>query len=264
MRNCEYKRSMDYSQPQNFPLSIANNQTILAGDLLVISDGKGAKASAPASAIFGIADGPITTGARATQTLTFTGVPVDNQTVTIGDDVYELTVDGTITEGNIKVQISNTTADIAVTALALAINNNPHSKFWAVANTTDDTVVITAKYCGAEYNGVATTETCTNAAWGGTETAGGTDTTVNGIVRKDDDSIPVLALNDKSIIRMGFSGRLLTDMDLFTTRFDIVVSGSSIKVNTDDTNGGSLIPVAYSNTEGWVDVIVDATALWNA
>lgn len=264
MRNCEYKRSMDYSQPQNFPLIIANSQTIRAGDLLVISGGQGAIAAAGATGVFGIADSPITTGVRATQTLTFLDKPIDNQTVTIGTDVYELTTDGTITPGNIKVKISSDTADLAVTALALAINNNPHSQFWAVANTTADTVVITAKYCGAEYNGVATTETCTNASWGGTETASGTDTTVNGIVRKDDDSIPVIALNEKSVIRMGFSGRLLTDMDLFTTRFDIVVSGSSIKVNTGDTGDGFLIPVAYNNADGWVDVIVDATALWNA
>lgn len=264
-KNCEYKRSLDYSQPQNVPLQLNASQTILAGDLLAISAGRGSKAAAAATVVFGIADAPMTTGVRATGTLTFSGISVDNQTVTIGSDVYELTVDTNYTAGNIKVYISDTTADVAVVALANAINNNDNSNFWAVADTTGDTVVITAKNCGTKYNDVATTETCTNASWGAAVTASGTDTTVNGVAQTDNDTIPVLSLNSKSVFRMLYTGtRELVQTDLFTTRFDLVVSGTTMKLNTDDTTGGFLIPVAFNNAAGWVDVVLDMSVMWNA
>lgn len=264
--NCKYQKSMDQSQPQLFKLEINDSQTIVNGDLIVISAGRGSKAAAAASKVFGIAQGNITTGVRATQTLTFTGIPVDNQTVTIGSHVYELTVDGTITAGNIPVLLSDVTADIAVVALANAINNNASSDFVAVASTTADTVVITAKNCGTNHNGVATTETCTNAAWGDTTTASGTNTSIDGITQTDNDYLPVLELSDKAIIRMDrvTTSRKFTRLDLFTSAFDIVVSGSTQKVDAGDTTGGFLIPVAYDNTQGHVDVVVKSSALWNA
>jgi phage tail sheath gpL-like len=113
----------------------------------------------------------------ATGTLTFTGVAIDTQTVTIGDDVYEFDTDSTYTAGNIPVDISGgATAPAAVTALVAAITANTASLFDA-ADGAGDTVVLTAKTKGTASNGIATTETCTNASWGAAVTASGVDGT---------------------------------------------------------------------------------------
>lgn len=59
----KYLRSLDGT---GFPcltqIPVAASQTIVKGDLLVISSGKVAKAGAAATGIIGIANGPITTG----------------------------------------------------------------------------------------------------------------------------------------------------------------------------------------------------------
>lgn len=65
-KNFRYIKSLDSSQPNQVNLIIAANQTIVTGDLLVLSSGKGAKAGAAATAIFGIAQGSITTGGSPT------------------------------------------------------------------------------------------------------------------------------------------------------------------------------------------------------
>ncbi len=66
MPKFEYLKSLDGSQPNEVMLKIAANQTIVAGDLLVLSSGKGAKAGAAATAVFGIAMAAITTGGSVT------------------------------------------------------------------------------------------------------------------------------------------------------------------------------------------------------
>jgi len=262
-KKVSYLKSLDNSQPMQALLEVNDNQEIVPGDLLYISSGRVSKSDGADTDIIGIAQGYIETGVRATATLTFSSVPVDNQTVTIGSDVYELTVDGTHATGTIPVLLSNTTADVAVVALAKAINNNPRSQFTAVSSTTSDTVVITAKHCGTAYNGIATTETCTNAAWGDTETGSGTGTTVQGIPQLDNDYLTVLLINDKSVLRVNrlSTSRLLLPTDLYTTAFDLT---SAQLLDADDTNDGFLIPVGYDNTTGSVDVVVKASALWNA
>lgn len=62
----EYLKSLDNSQPMVVDLKIAASQTIVAGDLLVIASGKGTKAGAAATAVFGIAQADITTGGSVT------------------------------------------------------------------------------------------------------------------------------------------------------------------------------------------------------
>ena len=104
---------------------------------------------------------------KATATLTFEGIPVVTETVTIGTEVYEFVADAeNVQEGNIAVVLGETlTADKAVTELAKAINANSEL-VTAVASTTDDTVVVEYKTIGTEGNDVAVAETCTNASWG--------------------------------------------------------------------------------------------------
>lgn len=105
---------------------------------------------------------------KATATLTFDGIPVVAETVTIGTEVYEFVAAAAnvADEDNIAVVLGETlTADKAVTELAKAINANSEL-VTAVASTTDDTVVVEYKTIGTEGNDVAVAETCTNASWG--------------------------------------------------------------------------------------------------
>jgi len=110
-------------------------------------------------------------------TLTFEGVVADAETVTIGKDVYEFKASGDAGAGKIKVDVSGgVTAAAAVTALVAAITANTASVVSAV-DGTGDTVVVTADVKGVAGNSIATTETCTNGAWGATKLAGGVDGT---------------------------------------------------------------------------------------
>lgn len=107
-------------------------------------------------------------GAKAKGTLTFTGVPVAAETVTIGTDVYELVAaaedvsDPTYTP---VILGATFTADNAVTKLAEAISSNS-LVVDAVGNTTADTVLVVARLVGSEGNDIALATDCTNASWG--------------------------------------------------------------------------------------------------
>ncbi len=105
---------------------------------------------------------------KSTATLTFKGIPVVTETVTIGGtEVYEFVATAeNVQAGNIAVVLGETlTADKAVEELAKAINANS-ALVTAVASTTDDTVVVEYKTIGTDGNDVAVAETCTNASWG--------------------------------------------------------------------------------------------------
>lgn len=105
---------------------------------------------------------------KSTATLTFKGIPVVTETVTIGGtEIYEfVAAAGNAQEGNIAVVLGETlTADKAVEELAKAINANS-VLVTAVASKEDDTVVVEYKTIGTDGNDVAVAETCTNASWG--------------------------------------------------------------------------------------------------
>lgn len=65
-RKVEYKASLDNSQLMCRNICVNINQTIVEGDLLVISSGKISKAGAAASGIIGFAKSAITTGGTVT------------------------------------------------------------------------------------------------------------------------------------------------------------------------------------------------------
>lgn len=104
---------------------------------------------------------------RATATLTFKGIPVVTQTVTIGTEVYEFVAAADdVQKENIAVVLGETlTADNAVTELAKAINASS-ALVTAIASTKDDTVVVEYKTIGTEGNDVTVAEDCTSASWG--------------------------------------------------------------------------------------------------
>lgn len=105
---------------------------------------------------------------KAKATLTFTGVVVAAETVTIGDEVFEFVAEAVniAVATNIPVVVGTTlTADNAVEKLAIAINAN--SKIaTAVGDKTEDTCVISYIKTGDAGNDVEIEETCTNASFG--------------------------------------------------------------------------------------------------
>lgn len=119
------------------------------------------------------------TGA-ATATLTFTNQPADTETVTIGAKVYTFQtvltdVDGNVFIGaNLAATIANLTDAINLGAGAgtdYATSTTLNTQVTGVAGAT--TLVITAKVAGTGGNAIATTETVTNASWGGATMSGG-------------------------------------------------------------------------------------------
>ena len=105
---------------------------------------------------------------KASATLTFDGVVVAAETVTIGGKVFEFVADANdVAEGtDYAVVVGATlTADNAVTKLANAINANL-TDVVAVEDTTKDTCTITYKAVGTEGNAVTVATTCTNASFG--------------------------------------------------------------------------------------------------
>jgi hypothetical protein len=140
----KYLKSLDGSQPNEVMLKIAASQTIVSGDLLVITTGKGVKAGAAATAVFGIALKDITTG-------------------------------GSVTDAN---------------------------------------------------------------------------------------EIPVLVINEKSVLEISYTGTALTSAGLWITAYDITAAQV---LDTADTTGGFLLAVALPNTTKTTqEVIVKRSALFNA
>ncbi len=122
-------------------------------------------------------------GVQSTGTLTFTGLAVDTQTVTIDGKVYTFQDTLTNVDGNVKIGasaaacVANLVAAInlgagAGTAYAAAMTLHPT---FSAVDGAGDTVVIHAKLSGVGENGSGTTETQTNAAWGAATTSGGVD-----------------------------------------------------------------------------------------
>lgn len=123
------------------------------------------------------------TGA-ATGTLTFTGQPADNDTVTIGTKTYTFQTVLTNVDGNIFIgatlaaTIANFEAAIELGAgsgTAYAAATTLNTQVTATAGAT--TLVITAKESGTGGNSIGTTETSANASWGGATMSGGSSGT---------------------------------------------------------------------------------------
>jgi hypothetical protein len=125
----------------------------------------------------------------ATGTLTFTGVAIANETVTINGRVY--TYKAALTGAANEVLIGANQTESAAN-LAAAINGTggsgttygvgtvPHADVTAQNNAA--TVILTAKNNGTGANAFGTTETLTNGSWGAATLTGGTVATATGTV----------------------------------------------------------------------------------
>jgi len=126
---------------------------------------------------------------QATQTLTFTGVGLAGETITIGAHVYTLRAAVASTADEVLI---GATATATASALAAAINKDLNLTSLYGTSTVKNTqvtafalgavVVITAILGGAAANSIATTETSTLASWGAATMAGGVDSSGKGIV----------------------------------------------------------------------------------
>jgi hypothetical protein len=119
--------------------------------------------------------------AFAVGTLTSSGAFTDTQTITIGGKVYTTQTTLTNVDGNVLIganaaaTIDNLYAAInlgagAGTTYAAAMTAHPHV---VATSETDTTLVVKARVDGSIGNLIGTTETQTNASWGGTVLASG-------------------------------------------------------------------------------------------
>ena len=122
---------------------------------------------------------------QAAGILTFTGVAVDEDIVTIGSDGYELNdVEGEITAGRIWVDLGDASAAVCVAAIVAAVNASATEPVTAV-NGDGDTVEILADTAGVAGNAIVTTTDITNASWAAAVLEDG----VNGTVGDDGTTI---------------------------------------------------------------------------
>jgi hypothetical protein len=175
---------------------------------------------------------------RATATLTFIGIPVAAETVTIGAgediEVYEFVADAEdiADPANIPVVLGETfTADAAVTELADAVNSSS-LLVDAVSDTDDDTVLFTAKVGGTGANTTAVSTTATNASFGVdvTTLSGGANT----VSAADAASVLADAINaneNEVVTAEADGGTVVVSYKIVGTE------GNSMAVDTDATNG---------------------------
>lgn len=113
-------------------------------------------------------------GVKATGTLTATANFNASETVTIGSTTY------TFGSGTGQIAVGENLAT-SLTSLASAIN----ATGLVVAVATATTITLTAKEAGTAGNSIATTETCTNASFGGATLSGGVnEVTFNPVVAR--------------------------------------------------------------------------------
>ena len=128
---------------------------------------------------------------RATATLTGTTNFADGETVTINGKVYTFQSTLTNVDGNVKIAA---TLALSLVNLKNAINRDGSGVAgtdFATATTahttvtcttaTATTIVIRAILYGTVGNAYGTTETCTNASWGGATMSGGSNSTLTAL-----------------------------------------------------------------------------------
>lgn len=125
------------------------------------------------------------TTAKATGVLTFSDVALDGETVTINGKIYTFqtvltNVDGNVLIGaNAAASIANLRAAIlgAAGAGTLYAAATPAHTTVTVSASDATTLTVQAKQGGTPANAYGTTESLTNAAWGGATMSGGVDPT---------------------------------------------------------------------------------------
>lgn len=231
-----------------------------------------------------------TTPTAATQTLTFSGNAVAGETFKIGVNTYVWTstaanISGqtpyfVLTGADAAASIVNATAAITGTAskgTLFSNNTNPNPAVTAVA-TSSTVLTITATAPGADGNGIALSETMTNATWGAATTLGGVSAslqvtgaggggipfippTVNGVtVVGVQETRPVLknaATDATYTIAAGYLAvTILFSSDFAGTVLGVAVSGASTTAYNDASKPGNTLPaIAVTRSAGTYSII---------
>jgi hypothetical protein len=168
----------------------------------------------------------ISNSVAATGTLTFTDNTADTQTVNISTDRYEFDTDGSITGGNIKVDLNGTgTPNLTATysAMMFTANVTSNDAVGVGASRSGDVVTLTADATGAAGNSIATTETLHNASFAATTLTGGADTgtfytTQESLIDTTESSYSMAGIMPIVMIAVAVLGGLLGVLYLFGRR----------------------------------------------
>lgn len=111
----------------------------------------------------------------ATGTLTFSGNTTDGDNVNISTDRYEFDIEGNITAGNIRVDVSSGNNNSSQSAALITAEITANDTVGVGAGVSGSVVTLTADTVGSAGNSIATIENCSNAAYGAATLTGGTD-----------------------------------------------------------------------------------------
>lgn len=126
----------------------------------------------------------VSSGSKGTGVMTYTDVPADGETITIGARVYTFKTALTPAAGEVLI---GATDDDSFANLVDAINGTGtpgvgyaaatliNADVSAVADPVTGKVTVTSKAGGVSANAIATTSTAADATWGAATLAGGTD-----------------------------------------------------------------------------------------
>lgn len=188
----------------------------------------------------------------ATGIMTFSGVAVTTQTVTIGARTYTWKTALTSPEVANEVLIG-ADQDTALTNLTSAImgagtagtdysSNTPvHSEVTAVADTSANTLTVTAKVKGSAGNSIVTTETGTNTAWEFATLNGGGSVKAQDIghgryrsLKLTLDQLHVAIVDEAGVVAYG--GKKIYDFAQGLLKFDTATSNlTATKVSVSNT-----------------------------
>jgi hypothetical protein len=103
---------------------------------------------------------------KATATFTLDGNVNDGETVSVGEKTYEFDTNGSVTAGNVKVDVSvgGVGAANAIAKLLIAIAANSTDVTAEAGEGTD--AVVSYAFVGTEGNSTEVSTTCVNGSWG--------------------------------------------------------------------------------------------------
>ena len=162
----------------------------------------------------------------ATGTLTFTGNMTDTQTVNISTDRYEFDTDGSITGGNIKVDLNcSGTPNLTATysAMMFTANVTSNDTVGVGASRSYRVVTLTADATGTAGNSIATTETLYNGSFAETTLTGGAVsgtfyTTQQSLIDTTESSYSMAGIMPIVLIAVAVLGGLMGVLYLFGKR----------------------------------------------
>ncbi|HUX03087.1 MAG TPA: hypothetical protein VMY35_19170 [Phycisphaerae bacterium] len=190
---------------------------------------------------------------KAFGSLLMTGIPVDQQLLTIAGRKYEIDENdsgGLEGGGDVNVPMGNTmTAEQAVTRIATAITGDAPATWMAVADTTNDILHLYAKTAGGWGNAITLAENFTNGDVSDATLSDGADAAVK------------VNVCYRHIITVWEA----TGGAVAALRFDTGLSSiCSVQVTYEDAGVNAASDVVIDVTDGIVTLVEGAAPAWDA